>query len=42
MGFFFALVIGLMHHVLPADTPGGMVSCVTAPTTPTAIVESIS
>lgn len=38
MALFFALVIGLLHHVMPGDTPGGMVSCVTAPT---AVVASI-
>jgi len=31
MGLFLALVIGLLHHLHPADTPGGIVSWVSAP-----------
>jgi hypothetical protein len=38
MAYFFAFMIGFMHHFLPTDTPGGMVSCVSEPT---AVVTSI-
>jgi hypothetical protein len=31
MVFFFAFLVGMLHHVLPSDTPGGMVSSVSQP-----------
>jgi len=31
MGLFLALLVGFLHHFHPADTPGGIVSWVSAP-----------
>ena len=31
MGLFLALIIGLLHHIHPADTPGGIVTWVSTP-----------
>ncbi len=31
MGLFLALLFGFLHHIVPADTPGGIVSWISAP-----------
>jgi len=28
MGLFLALLLGFLHHIVPADTPGGIMSAV--------------